>query len=121
MFESSKMALSAYVDDFTLSGEDSRHSGFWLEFGKRVKLEQSKPSTIVLGRSHQKVTWKGKEDYAADFAQQCVERYKELTEMPVRAASASPEDLTARGEQCCKDCHEVVACSVVPARFASEH
>ena len=67
------------------------------------------PVTIVLGRSHQKVTWKGKEAYAfqaADFAQQCVERYKELTEMPVRAASTphledgsfSPEDLTARGE-----------------------
>ena len=109
MFESSKMALSAYVDGFTLSGEESRHSGFWLEFGKRAKLEQPMPLTIVLGRSHQEVTWKGKKAYAfqaADFAQQCVERYKELTDMPVRAASTphledgsfSPEDLTARGE-----------------------
>ena len=66
MFESSKMALSAYVDDFTLSGEESRHSGFWLEFGKRVKLEQPMPLTIVLGRSHQEVTWKGKKAKADD-------------------------------------------------------
>ena len=74
-----------------------------------MKLEQPMSLTIVLGRSHQKVIWKGEEAFAfqaADVGQQCVERYKEVTDMPVRAASAphledgslSPEDLTARGE-----------------------
>ena len=88
-FPSAQLCLSVYVDDFTLGGHASAHKPFWDEPGARIKLEVPLPLTITLGRAHLETALDGRKALAmqaTEFAQCCVERYQELSSMPVRSA-----------------------------------
>ena len=77
-FGSSRMMLSVYVDDLTLSGEESRHSAFWETLQQHINLDPPTEFGRVLGRDH---VLKDRTLIlsSADFAKQCVQLYEELS------------------------------------------
>ena len=54
-FAESKLLLTVYVDDFTLSGPAEAHSAFWDALRKKVDLEPEAALGRVLGRQHDEV------------------------------------------------------------------
>ena len=82
-FPGLKLALSVYVDDFTLSGPAESHEKFWGILREKVQLEDPSPLDKVLGRGHC-LHEGGLALTSSDFARQCVSLYEELSKKPVK-------------------------------------
>ena len=82
-FPGLKLALSVYVDDFTLSGPAESHEKFWGILREKVQLEDPLPLDKVLGRGHCHHEG-GLALTSSDFARQCVSLYEELSQKPVK-------------------------------------
>ena len=121
-FESSKLLLTVYVDDFTLSGTEAAHQQFWDKIRKLVDLEPETGLERVLGRHHDKVDVDGKACLAfnmQDYAQQACDLYtgltggKPLKRVPtpfVPEGSLSPEDDAVAGELAGSACKVLMKC-----------
>ena len=104
------MLLTVYVDDFLLSGPESRHERFWEELGKNVDIEDVGPLDRFLGRYSFPVNVDGMKHLAFgmhDYARSCCELYTSLPGAKPLKYAASPflpegslitEDDAERGE-----------------------
>ena len=81
-FPKTKLLLTVYVDDFTLSGPAEHHAKFWETLRKQVDLEPETDLERILGRHHDKVLIDGRECLSfnmQDYAQQACDLYQSLT------------------------------------------
>ena len=81
-FAESKLLLTVYVDDFTLSGPAEAHSAFWAALRKRVDLEPEAELGRVLGRQHEEVEIEGERFLSfnmEDYAVQVCDLYRQLS------------------------------------------
>ena len=80
-FPASKLLLTVYVDDFTLSGPSEAHDSFWEKLKLHVDLEEVTDLDRVLGRHHDEVTVDGKPALSfnmSEYAEQACELYESL-------------------------------------------
>ena len=81
-FPSSKLLLTVYVDDFTLSGPAGNHAAFWERLRQDVELEQETGLERILGQHHDHLTHANKEYLAfnmGDYALQACELYSTVS------------------------------------------
>ncbi|CAE6942204.1 RE1 [Symbiodinium sp. CCMP2592] len=103
-FPETKLLLSTYVDDLTLSGPQEEHQPFWDALCKVVDVEPPEPVYRILGRNHCTINAEpeGTENAALgalkgamafdmfDYAQQTVDLYKGLTGLKTLKHAATP-------------------------------
>eukprot|EP00439_Symbiodinium_sp_Y106_P039865 s7759_g4.t2 len=103
-FPESKLLLSTYVDDLTLSGPQEEHQPFWDALCKVVDVEPPEPVYRILGRNHCIINAQPESTENAaigalkgamafdmyDYAQQTVDLYKSLTGLKVLKHAATP-------------------------------
>ncbi|CAE7028491.1 GIP [Symbiodinium sp. CCMP2592] len=103
-FPETKLLLSTYVDDLTLSGPQEEHQPFWDALCKVVDVEPPEPVYRILGRNHCTINaeLEGTENAALgalkgamafdmfDYAQQTVDLYKGLTGLKTLKHAATP-------------------------------
>ncbi|CAE7293066.1 GIP [Symbiodinium sp. CCMP2592] len=103
-FPETKLLLSTYVDDLTLSGPQEEHQPFWDALCKVVDVEPPEPVYRILGRNHCTINAEpeGTENAALgalrgamafdmfDYAQQTVDLYKGLTGLKALKHAATP-------------------------------
>ena len=91
-FPSTRLLLTVYVDDLTLSGPEGEHQRFWKQLCKRIDLEPPTEIGRILGRTHEKVRIPGSllrnspgthlvdtlVFNMSDYALQCCELYESL-------------------------------------------
>ena len=73
-----KLLLTVYVDDFTLSGPSEHHPGFWRRLRQDVELEAETRLERIVGRHHEEVTLENRAYLAfnmEEYAQQSCELY----------------------------------------------
>ena len=105
-FPDTKLLLSTYVDDLTLSGPAEAHDKFWKQLTSQVDVEPPEPIYRILGRNH--VVTKlpdspGSSHCAAlgaqekalvldmhDYAHQTVDLYKSITGVTTLKQAATP-------------------------------
>ena len=104
-FPDTKLLLSTYVDDLTLSGPSDQHDDFWKKLTAQVDVEPPEPIYRILGRNHvltQLTQTEGHEQCAAfraqdgmlldmaDYAHQTVELYLKISGAEKLKAAATP-------------------------------
>ena len=103
-FPETRLLLSTYVDDLTLSGPQEEHQPFWETLCKVVDVEPPGPVYRILGRNHCIINAaaEGTENAALgalkgamafdmlDYAQQTVDLYKSLTGLKGLKHAATP-------------------------------
>ena len=103
-FPESKLLLSTYVDDLTLSGPQGEHQPFWDALCKVVDVEPPEPVYRILSRNHCIINAQPESTENAalgalkgamafdmyDYAQQTVDLYKSLTGLKVLKHAATP-------------------------------
>ncbi|CAE7231161.1 unnamed protein product [Symbiodinium sp. CCMP2592] len=103
-FPETKLLLSTYVDDLTLSGPQEEHQPFWDALCKVVDVEPPEPVYRILGRNHCTINAEpeGTENAALgalkgamafdmfDYTQQTVDLYKGLTGLKALKHAATP-------------------------------
>ena len=121
-FPDTELLLTVYVDDFTLSGPERHHAGFWKELRKDVDLEPETGLERILGRHHDSVDVEGIECLAfnmQDYAQQACDLYlkvsggKPLKEVPTPfcpEGALIPEDDQEVGELAGDACKVLMKC-----------
>jgi hypothetical protein len=121
-FSTSKLLLTVYVDDFTLSGPSGEHAPFWKRLREKVDLEPEAELDRILGRHHERVTVDGRECLAfnmRDYAQQACDLYSTISGgKPLKPATTPfcpdgaliPEDDTEQGELAGDACKVLMKC-----------
>ena len=105
-FPKTKLLLSTYVDDLTLSGPAGAHDKFWKQLTSQVDVEPPEPIYRILGRNHiyrklsdsegsTKCAALGAQDNALildmhDYAIQTVDLYKSITGVTSLKQAATP-------------------------------
>ena len=105
-FPKTKLLLSTYVDDLTLSGPAEAHDKFWKQLTSQVDVEPPEPIYRILGRNHiyrklsdsegsTKCAALGAQDNALildmhDYAIQTVDLYKSITGVTSLKQAATP-------------------------------
>ena len=119
-FPETKLLLSTYVDDLTLSGPQEEHQRFWDRLTALVDVEPPEPVFRVLGRNHYVIDSPAESSENAalgalkdavvfdmiDYAQQAVDLYTSITGSKLKPAntpfcpegSLIPADDEASGE-----------------------
>ena len=121
-FPDTDLLLTVYVDDFTLSGPEKHHDGFWKALLKDADLEPETSLERILGRYHDVVSVEGHECMSfnmQDYAQQACELYqrvsggKPLKEAPTPfcpEGALNPEDDLELGELGGDACKVLMKC-----------
>ena len=81
-FAKTKLLLTVYVDDFTLSGPAKHHAEFWKTMRESVDLDPETKLERILGRHHDEVNVDGQRCLSfnmRDYAQQACDLYLGLT------------------------------------------
>ena len=82
-FRKTKLLLTVYVDDFTLSGPSEHHPEFWRRLRQDVELEAETGLERILGRFHEEVTLENRAYLAFNMeedAQQACKLYSTVQE-----------------------------------------
>ena len=121
-FPSSKLLLTVYVDDFTLSGPAGEHADFWKRIRQDVELDPETGLERILGRQHDQLTHDNK-GYLAfnmeDYALQACELYSAVSGgKPLKPAatpfcpegSLQPQDDNEEGELAGCACQVLMKC-----------
>ena len=104
-FPDTKLLLSTYVDDLTLSGPSNQHDNFWKKLTAQVDVEPPEPIYCILGRNHvltklsqveghdQRAAFRAQEGMLldmADYARQTVDLYLKISGTEKLKAAATP-------------------------------
>ena len=107
-FAKTKLLLTVYVDDFTLSGPSEHHAEFWKEMRESVDLDPETKLERILGRHHDEVDVDGQRCLSfnmRDYAQQACDLYLSLTgDKPLKEV---PTPFCPEGTFCPADDEEV--------------
>ena len=121
-FPKSKLLLTVYVDDFTLSGPSGEHASFWKRLREKVDLEEEAGLERILGRHHESVTVDGRECLAfnmQEYAQQACDLYGTVSGgKPLKPAATpfcpdgalAPGDDAVEGELAGNACKVLMKC-----------
>ena len=121
-FPDTGLLLTVYVDDFTLSGPEQHHAGFWKDLRQHVTLDPETPLERVLGRHHDIVSVDGYNCMSfnmQDYALQACELYQRVAGgKPLKFAptpflpegSLTPEDDQVAGELAGDACKVLMKC-----------
>ena len=121
-FPKTRLLLTVYVDDFTLSGPAEHHAAFWKRLRRDVELEKEAGLERVLGRHHDVLTIENREHIAfnmEDYSVQACELYQQLSGgKPLKPATTPfclegsflPQDDEEEGELAGNACKILMKC-----------
>ena len=106
-FPSTRLLLTAYVDDFLLSGPADAHDLFWSQLSEHVKLEEISGLGRFLGRYHEIQTIDNKKVFVfsmPDYVKSACELYESMPGS--RKLKPAPTPFVNEGSLCAADDQE---------------